>query len=136
MKTIHRQDIHLTCLLLWKMLGGIFILAVITVCLIPMPDTSGGIPQLDKVFHFLSFGGLTAWFLMLYRGPRTGLLIPLAVLALGLLIEALQGMTSYRSASGADAVADLLGIVLAAMFAVQPLSRSLQWVERRILFVK
>jgi len=129
------QDIGLTYLMLWRVLGGFLLMAVVTVCLVPMPGTSGGIPHLDKLFHFLSFGGLTAWYLMLYRGQRSWLLIPLAILALALMIEIIQGTTSYRSASRGDALANLMGVVLAALFAVKPLRRLVQWVERRILRV-
>ena len=53
----------------------------------------------DKLAHFIAYLGMTLWFGQIYR--RLGLLAA-AMLALGALIEVLQGMTGYRDMSLAD----------------------------------
>lgn len=63
----------------------------------------------DKLAHFIAYLGMTLWFGQIYR--RLGLLAA-AMLALGALIEVLQGMTGYRDMSLADLLADALGIAL------------------------
>ena len=63
----------------------------------------------DKLAHALAYCALTFWFCHLHARPLT---VAAAALALGGLMEILQGMSGYRDMSLADLGADALGIAL------------------------
>ncbi len=67
----------------------------------------------DKVDHVLAFLGLAlAGALSCRAGRRQALLVALALVAYGALIEIVQTQVPGRHGDGADLVADSLGIVL------------------------
>ena len=75
------------------------------------PSAPSFIPHKDKAIHFMIFAVLTWLGLHAYRSKMLTVLIGLALY--GVATEVAQGMTSYRSASVADWLFDLLGIVTA-----------------------
>src|SRR5688572_27168392 len=64
----------------------------------------------DKVSHVLLFAGLAMCGRWSY--PRRNAMLLLGLLAYGVLIELLQGLTSYRSAELLDVVADGVGLLM------------------------
>ena len=91
----------------------------------------GGVPHLDKVAHAVVFGAV------LWAGRRAGisdrLLVPL-LLAHALVSEALQAwLLPGRSGDPADVVADVAGVVLAALLPAPDRSRRLgaSWRDER-----
>lgn len=78
------------------------------------------IPHKDKAIHFMIFAVLTWFGLHAYRQKMLMVLIGLALY--GVATEVAQGMTSYRSASVADWLFDLIGIATAfyAMRKIKP----------------
>jgi putative peptidoglycan lipid II flippase len=96
---------------------------------VPGPDTGPSIVQLDKVFHVVALGGLTALLVLakpLGAGaPRRLTLMVAAGLSLGLAwgVEQTQPLTG-RSQSFADVVAGLVGILAVYLVAgARPLGR-------------
>ena len=67
-----------------------------------------GIP-IDKVFHILGFAWLTYFALRVFS-ERVGFII-VGLFLYGLLIEALQGISGWRTAEGADVMANIIGIL-------------------------
>lgn len=77
----------------------------------------------DKANHALAFGVMTLLGAMAYPA-RLGRLL-LALLAYGVLIEILQGLTGYRDSDWHDVVADGAGLLLAWPIARQLVAASL-----------
>jgi VanZ family protein len=103
--------------ILWTLL--IFLGCFLPAREIPKVD----VPLADKWVHFLLFGGFT--FLWLLARPTRSLAGYLTILALGIalgvLVEVLQGMLAFlgRASEWLDAVADSIGALLGvALFAV------------------
>lgn len=88
---------------------ALIVITYLTLSIQQMPD----FPNSDKFAHVIAFFGLT----LLAHNSAPGKLkwSMLALLGYGILIELLQGLTSYRQASAADALADAVGIVLYAL---------------------
>ena len=102
---------------LWLMLGWALVLAVLAVCLLPMPALPvDRISWSDKAEHALAFATLAWWFAVARRAGSWRLLAVLLV-GYGGLIELLQGLTAYRTASLADALADAFGVGLGLLIA-------------------
>ena len=91
---------------LWYLLGGLLLLAVAIASLIPIKDVGVG----DKTAHLMTYALLSGWFSLLAANRRRLGLGALGLMAYGVLIEALQGLTGYRHAEWADLLANAVGI--------------------------
>jgi VanZ family protein len=89
--------------------AGVALLAVILVlALLPLPAPLP-IAQGDKILHVLAFSFLTLWFLGVFEtalAPR----VAGGLVLYGVLIELLQGLTTYRSSDPYDVLSDVIGI--------------------------
>lgn len=84
----------------------------------------------DKINHVLGFMTMTVWFCALFE-RRRWLMVGVALLALGVLIEVTQGLLpTGRKADVLDLVADLLGIAAGVMLARLGLEGWPSWFER------
>jgi VanZ family protein len=95
-------------------------------------------PGADKAGHAIAYFATTLSFLFAAvwrpgrgpgRFPRLGWLLPPAAVAVGVVVEILQGLTASRSAELNDVVAEVVGS--AAAMAVHALVR--WWVRRRLV---
>ena len=112
----------------WVLLGWGMVVAVVVLSLIPLDfDLQEG---RDKVAHFVSYGSMTFWFAMLFRGWARQLGVALAFAAMGVAIEYLQRMTGYRTFDVADMIANGIGAALGFGLVQTPLGRALDWTER------
>ena len=111
---------------LWFGLGFIGLLALGVVSLIPAPDLGGN----DKTGHFIAYAMLSAWFSLLVEQRKSLWSILFGLIACGLFLEFLQGLTSYRSGDLADAVANSLGVITGLAFYFSPFRRILRNVDR------
>lgn len=66
----------------------------------------------DKLGHFLGYGTLMFWFGQLYRRFWERLAYGSGFIALGLALEALQGILGYRSYDVFDLLANTLGVLI------------------------
>ena len=118
---------------LWFGLAIIGLLALGVVSLIPAPDLGGN----DKIGHFIAYAMLSAWFSLLVEQRKSLWHILFGLIAYGLFLELLQGLTSYRSGDLADAVANSLGVITGLGFYFSPLRQLLRkldlWLLARIL---
>jgi len=92
---------------LWLGLGWCLVALVVWLSL--KPPSEGMWLINDKLAHVLAYFSLSAWFCQIYR-PRYR--VALALLALGALLEILQGLSGYRVMSAADLLANSVGIIL------------------------
>lgn len=103
------MHIRLSPVLICRIIFILLLVLVMVLSLAPVsqPDFSPN----DKVNHFIAYGTLS--FVGLFAFPRWVWVI-LGLFCYGVLIEFLQGMTAYRFASGADVIANSLGLLLGA----------------------
>ncbi len=115
---------------LWLAAGWLQVVAVALLCLWPLPKLPGPeLPWVDKLYHAAAFGQLMWWFAV--GSPRDRWpAIALRVLGFGIGIELAQGVVPYRSASIADAVADAVGVFIAALVARITPRRLFSWEPR------
>ena len=114
---------------LWLTLGFLLIGLIWYLSLTPDPPDTG-IEQGDKLGHFLAYGLLMGWFSQIYQRRRARLGLMLAFIAMGVLLEFIQGMLGYRSYSYADMAANTTGVVLGLLLARGSLARLLERAEQ------
>lgn len=106
---------------LWYACGAAMLLAVALVSLLPAPAIASGVN--DKLSHLLTYTLLSGWFCLLAR-RRAALAASIAgLIAYGMMIEWLQGMTGYRYAEWGDVIANGAGCLLGALGYLSPLRR-------------
>ena len=122
----------------WRMAGLVILALVLLASLTPVfwffPDRGGFVSwfdNVDKWFHGIAFVLLAIWFAGQYR-PRSYWRIAIGLLAFGVLIEACQGMVTYRSAEWLDIAANTAGIAVGLALALAGLGGWSLWVESRI----
>jgi VanZ family protein len=94
---------------LWRVAGWLGVALTLVVSLTPPAlDTSGG--HADKLVHLTGYAVLTLWWAQLVVERRWRL--ALSVVALGVLIEGLQGLTPVRQPDVLDVLANASGVLL------------------------
>jgi len=118
----------------WALGGWGLIVTVIMLSLLPVPSLklSFILIDLDKVEHALTYATLTLWFAQICP-RRTWAGIGLKLLTLGVILEFLQGMTTYRSFSFWDIGANMLGILIGWSLSIAGLSRALTYLENKLV---
>jgi VanZ family protein len=99
-------DIRVWRILLAVCLAGVLGLSLLPPSAPPMPDFGW-----DKLNHAVAFFVLGV--LALKSFPGSGWLVVLGLVAFGVLVEVLQGLSGYRVAEWGDLLADFVGIVAA-----------------------
>jgi VanZ family protein len=117
---------------LWLVLGWIFVLLAVLVCLAPpgTPGMSGLFVWNDKVEHASGYVALTLWFTGLYPRSKYGW-IAAGLFAMGVGIELLQGwMAMGREADPLDVAANTTGIAVGIVLALLAFGGWAQRIER------
>ncbi len=104
------------------------LLGVGALSLLPMPDVGVS----DKLSHVVTYVVLAGWFGLLAANWRILIATIFGLMAYGILLELLQGMTAYRYLEWADMVANGSGILIGALFYFTPLTRMLALVDRKL----
>lgn len=95
----------------WLIVGWLLIAMVLQASLTSSPIQTPGIEYGDKIGHLSAYFSLMFWFCQLYKRKAHAWLFMLFV-AMGIVIEFIQGQTSYRSFEVADMLANSSGAVL------------------------
>lgn len=118
----------------WRFLSVALLLAVLTAMLAP-PDWFGGdddggswFEHSDKLLHGLTFIALALWFAGLLERRRF-LLLAVALMAFGAVVEGCQYLVGYRTADWLDIAANSLGILLGLSIALAGLGGWGLWLE-------
>ncbi len=114
---------------LWWTGGWGLVALVAYLSLMPNPPVPFQFHMVDKVEHGLAYAALSWWFCQLYVSPKSRLLLCVALVGYGALIEILQGMTGYRYFEYADMLADSIGVLLGWWLARTALGRAFVWIE-------
>lgn len=112
---------------IWLLLGWGMLASVVVLSLIPVEVDLG--EDRDKVAHFTAYASMAFWFAMLFEGRARQAAIAIALAAMGVGIEFLQGMTDYRTFEVADMVANGIGAAVGWGLAQTRLRNALAWAE-------
>ena len=116
---------------LWLSIGWLLVALVSYLSLVTDPPTIDATGS-DKVAHVLAYGTLMLWFLQLYPISRRPI-IAVGLIAMGILLEFLQGLTGVRSSEYMDMVANTGGVMLGWLLGETRLSAALEALERQIM---
>ncbi|MEM7208072.1 MAG: VanZ family protein [Pseudomonadota bacterium] len=115
----------------WLSIGVVIIAAVFYLSLTPPIN----VPQehYDKLYHAATYAILMVWFVQLFNGARSYLILAVAFIAMGALIEILQGFHPMRYFDVLDMLANAVGVVVIWLIANTRVSATLAWLEARLL---
>jgi VanZ family protein len=101
---------------LWTSIGWGLVATIVYLSLTPRA-IQFTLAESDKLEHLVAYFVLAGWYCQLYV-RRYHWVVALAAAALGVLMECLQGMTSYRTFEVMDMLADGAGVGLAVSASV------------------
>lgn len=115
----------------WSALGWLLVAGVIVGSLVPGP-TLQPVAVNDKVLHAAAYFLLMAWFAGFYR---RGLypLIAAVLVALGVGLDLLQGLTETRTFDWYDVATDAAGVAVGLVLSLWLLGGWCQRIEQRLL---
>lgn len=117
---------------IWYLLGGLMLLLVGIVSLIPAPDTGVN----DKFSHLVTYFFLGGWFSLLATNRVNLGWTVIGLVAYGIVLELLQGMTAYRYAEWGDVLANTGGTMLGILLYFSPLPRWLRFVDNKLALLR
>ena len=94
---------------LWRVLGAGFVALVIYLSLSTQTIDAGRIEDV-KTGHFLAYFWLMYWYSQVYRGRAARFGIAAGLVAMGIALEYLQGMTTYRTFAYSDMRDNAIGV--------------------------
>ena len=115
---------------LWLAIGVLLILLLLYGSLAPakaLPPLAGS----DKFWHAGTYFVVMAYFSQIYTPIRTRLLIAVALIAVGVVIEFIQPYVN-RQFDWFDALANSVGVVAALLMSLSPLGSILRYVDDRL----
>lgn len=121
-----RPDAAWQHLPLWRGLGWLGVAGLALLSLLPLPQIGPELPQGDKWGHLLAYASLTLYFAQWAVSRRQRARQALGLLALGAMLECLQGLTGYRRGDWLDLLANGAGVLLGASLALGPAGRWLR----------
>lgn len=96
----------------WLAFGWLWVAAILWLSLTPIPPQPLTFDYSDKFGHTLAYLFLMGWFAVVCR-DRSRSAVAAGLVAMGVLVEILQGMSGYRYFEFADMVANGSGVLLA-----------------------
>lgn len=118
---------------LWLAMGWLLVSLVVYISLVPQPPAALEFDYGDKLGHLLAYGMLMIWFCQIYWKPGSRILIALALVAMGVGMEFLQGLSGYRYFEYGDMLANGLGVLFGWLAALTSAGRLLvkidQWIN-------
>ncbi|WP_367026605.1 VanZ family protein [Methylococcus sp. ANG] len=118
---------------LWRGLGWAMVAAVVVLSLLPHLPKPPSLLGWDKAQHFIAYAVLTFWFCLCYSRHWRW---PAFFIALGSVLEVLQGFTGIRTTDPFDIVANSIGVFIGLGLSFTPLASSLRrlddFISRRL----
>jgi len=118
---------------LWHTVGLAYLALVIYGSLTPSPPDLSTFPGADKGVHLTVYAGMMLWFGFLYQSRRSVLVLGALFVALGIVLDLLQGTTGYRSMELLDMVANTIGVLIGGLLSRTRIGLALSRLEQLIL---
>jgi len=115
----------------WLALGWVWVSVIFYLSLMPHPPEPVHFWNADKLEHALAYCLLMLWFCQVYRQRSARIILALLLVAMGVLIEYLQGETGYRFFDYADMLSNATGVVVGWAWARTVLGRIFATLEYR-----
>ena len=115
----------------WLILGWGMVFLVVIMSVIPSPAALDVLTTRDKFVHFFAYFVLMLWFGGIYLSGRKYLILGLALILIGIILELLQGMTSYRYFEYKDMIVNGFGVLLGWLLSMTRVSSLLIFVDQR-----
>lgn len=93
------------------------------------PELSLPFSNADKLEHGFAYASLSLWFCQIYLHGRQRAVVAVALIAFGITLEFLQGMSGYRIFELADMLANSLGVLTGFLLARTRLGRLFSLLE-------
>ncbi|MDZ4201521.1 MAG: VanZ family protein [Gallionella sp.] len=117
---------------IWLALGWLWVGVLAYVSLMPNPPEPVRFLHADKLEHALAYCLLMLWFSQVYLRRMQRLFAAALLVAMGIFMELLQGMTGYRYFEYADMLANATGVLLGWVWARTALGHIGQALEKRL----
>ncbi len=114
----------------WLTGGWLLVSLIVYLSLTPHPPEPVSFPNADKLEHGVAYASLSLWFCQIYLSFRHRVVVMVALIAMGVLIEFLQGWSGYRYFEYADMLANSTGVVLGYLLARTALGRVFVLIEK------
>lgn len=115
----------------WISFGWILVIAIVYLSVnrhgLPLPGRFG-----DKYGHIAAYAAVMFWFVQIYEGWRSRLLIACALVALGIGLEFVQAGLGYRTFERGDMLADIAGVILGWLAGPPRTPNVLEGVDKRV----
>jgi VanZ family protein len=116
----------------WLFVGWLLIILIVYLSLVPNPPTLVSFDNSDKFEHAFAYATVSFWLCQIYLAVRSRIVVIVALIGLGVVLEYVQGWTGYRSFDVMDMLADSVGVLLGWLIALTPLGRLFAYIERRV----
>ncbi|MEQ1527307.1 MAG: VanZ family protein [Gallionella sp.] len=114
----------------WLVGGWLLVSLIFYLSLTPHPPEPMSFPYADKLEHGFAYASLSLWFCQIYLSSRQRGVVISALIAMGVVIEFLQGWGGFRYFEYADMLANSTGVVLGYLLARTALGRVFVLIER------
>ncbi|MFH2134796.1 MAG: VanZ family protein [Pseudomonadota bacterium] len=114
----------------WLGFGWLWVVLVCYLSLMPHPPQPVSFEGIDKIEHLLAYTGLMLWFCQVYVARDARIKILFGLVALGVVIEILQGMGGYRYFEYTDMLANSAGVLIGWGLAHTRMGRVILLLER------
>jgi len=96
----------------WLALGGAWVVTVFYLSLMPQPPQPLSFDGVDKLEHAAAYMVLMLWFCQAFMLKQSRIYLLIAFVAMGVVIEFLQGLSGYRYFEYADMLANTTGVLI------------------------
>lgn len=114
---------------IWLSAGWLLVVLVVYFSLAPHPPEPLSFDNADKLEHLLAYALLSLWLNQLYLSR---VLVVVALIALGVGLEYVQGWTGYRMFDVLDMLANSVGVLIGWLLALTSLGGLFVYIERRL----
>ena len=113
----------------WLVGGWLLVSLIFYLSLTPHPPEPMSFPYADKLEHGFAYASLSLWFCQIYLSSRQRGVVISALIAMGVVIEFLQGWGGVRFFEYADILANSTGVLLGFLLVRTKLGRVFVWIE-------
>ena len=109
----------------WQTIGWLLVAAIVLFSIVPKPPQPPLITS-DKSHHLLAYAGTMFWFQLAFNARFRWIIF---LVGLGIALEIIQGLLSYRYFEYADILANISGVVIGLILANTPIGQLMPYLD-------